>query len=111
MGEDLVLDAELVVPHEGRLHFGELQRRARHRGPNAIRAASERPAYLIVFDVLEAAGTELIARPRTASAARNSRTSSPAACSPPRSRCAPPPQTGQPPWTDSTPPGAPRAPW
>ncbi|WP_331730910.1 hypothetical protein OG933_45300 (plasmid) [Streptomyces sp. NBC_00016] len=47
VGEDLVLDAELVVPHEGRLHFGELQRRARHRGSNAIRAAAERPAYLI----------------------------------------------------------------
>ncbi|MFI5477360.1 hypothetical protein ACIA6D_45410 [Streptomyces cacaoi] len=46
IGEDLVLDAELVVPHEGRLHFGELQRRARHRGPDAIRAAAERPVFL-----------------------------------------------------------------
>ncbi|WP_179202116.1 ATP-dependent DNA ligase [Streptomyces caniscabiei] len=63
VGEDLVLDGELVVPHEGRLHFGELQRRARHRGHNAVQAAADRPAYLIVFDVLEAAGTELIARP------------------------------------------------
>ncbi|MFF3208438.1 ATP-dependent DNA ligase [Streptomyces sp. NPDC002962] len=63
VAEDLVLDGELVVPHEGRLHFGELQRRARHRRSNAIRAAAERPAYLIVFDVLEAAGTELLALP------------------------------------------------
>ncbi|MEU6814118.1 hypothetical protein [Streptomyces sp. NPDC046860] len=29
LGEDLVLDGELVVPRAGRLHFGELQHRAR----------------------------------------------------------------------------------
>ncbi|QMV12126.1 ATP-dependent DNA ligase [Streptomyces lincolnensis] len=62
-GEALVLDGELVVPHEGRLHFEELQRRARRRGRGAVQAAAERPAYLIVFDVLEAGGTELLARP------------------------------------------------
>lgn len=63
LDEDLVLDGELVVAHEGRLHFGELQRRARRRGRSAVQAAAERPAYLIVFDVLEASGTELVARP------------------------------------------------
>jgi ATP-dependent DNA ligase len=57
------INGELVVPHEGRLHFGELQRRARRRGRGAVQAAAERPAYLIVFDVLEAGGTELLARP------------------------------------------------
>lgn len=59
----LVLDGELVVPHEGRLDFGELQRRARRRGRGAAQAAKQLPAYLIVFDVLESAGTELVARP------------------------------------------------
>ncbi|WP_078532519.1 ATP-dependent DNA ligase [Streptomyces hokutonensis] len=63
LGEDLVLDGELVVPHEGRLHFGELQRRAHRRGPSAVRAAAERPAYLIVFDVLQTGTTELLTRP------------------------------------------------
>ena len=61
--EDLVLDGELVVPHEGRLHFGELQGRARRRGRSAIQAAEELPAYLIVFDVLEVAGAELVSWP------------------------------------------------
>jgi ATP-dependent DNA ligase len=54
--EALVLDGELVVPHEGRLHFGELQRRARRRGRSAVPAAAERPAYLIFpvkFSVLK----------------------------------------------------------
>ncbi|MEU0030722.1 ATP-dependent DNA ligase [Streptomyces sp. NPDC006335] len=61
--EDLVLDGELVVPHEGRLHFGQLQNRARRRGRGAVAAAVEHPAYLIVFDVLEAAGVELLDQP------------------------------------------------
>lgn len=80
-----MLDGELVVPYEGRLHFGELQRRARRRCRGAVQAAAERPAYLIVFGVLEAGGTELLARPY-----RDRRaileTSSPATCSPPRSK-------------------------
>lgn len=63
LGEDLVLDGELVVPAAGRLDFGELQRRARRRGRSAVHAAAEHPAYLIVFDVLEVGGTELINRP------------------------------------------------
>ncbi|MFF4260116.1 hypothetical protein ACFY1L_54160 [Streptomyces sp. NPDC001663] len=63
LAEDLVLDGELVVPHEGRLHFGELQRRARRRGRSGIEAAEQLPAYLIVFNVLEISGAELVARP------------------------------------------------
>ncbi|MFE7889253.1 hypothetical protein [Streptomyces sp. NPDC057412] len=43
--EALVLDGELVVPHAGRLHFGELQNRARRRGRSAVQAAADRPAY------------------------------------------------------------------
>ncbi|MFM9540079.1 ATP-dependent DNA ligase [Streptomyces turgidiscabies] len=63
VGQSLVLDGELVVPHGGRLDFNELQHRARRRGVNAARAAESRPAYLIVFDVLEASGTEQLTRP------------------------------------------------
>lgn len=63
LGEGLVLDGELVVPYEGRLHFGQLQHRARRRGHGAASAAIEHPAYLIVFDALEAAGVELLDQP------------------------------------------------
>ncbi|MEU6597890.1 ATP-dependent DNA ligase [Streptomyces flaveolus] len=59
----LVLDGELVVVHEGRLHFGALQTRARRRGRGALQAAADRPAHLIVFDVLEDAGAQLLERP------------------------------------------------
>lgn len=65
LGEDLVLDGELVVPEPGvgRLDFSALQRRARRRGRTAAQAAAEYPAHLIVFDVLEASGRELLDRP------------------------------------------------
>ncbi|MFE7762482.1 ATP-dependent DNA ligase [Streptomyces sp. NPDC057438] len=63
LGETLVLDGELVVPHEGRLDFPRLQSRASRRGAGAVRAAARHPAHLIVFDVLEASGDEQLARP------------------------------------------------
>ncbi|MFB8760578.1 ATP-dependent DNA ligase [Streptomyces nigra] len=47
LSEALVLDGELVVAAEGRLHFGELQKRARRRGRSAVQATAEHPAYLI----------------------------------------------------------------
>ncbi|WP_326779689.1 ATP-dependent DNA ligase [Streptomyces longwoodensis] len=59
----LVLDGELVVAHDGRLHFGELQRRARRRGAGARQAAADRPAHLIVFDVLDTADGPLLDEP------------------------------------------------
>lgn len=62
----LVLDGELVVAHEGRLDFGELQARARRRGPGARQAARSRPAHLIVFDVLETADGPLLDEPYSA---------------------------------------------
>ncbi|MGW0188190.1 ATP-dependent DNA ligase [Streptomyces sp. NPDC003362] len=62
-GLDVVLDGELVVPAHGRLDFGALQHRARRRDRGAAQAATEAPAYLIVFDVLEVDGQELLARP------------------------------------------------
>ncbi|MDT0387849.1 ATP-dependent DNA ligase [Streptomyces dubilierae] len=58
-----VLDGELVVAYDGRLHFGELQRRARRRGAGARQAAAEHPASLILFDVLDTAEGPLLDRP------------------------------------------------
>ncbi|MFG3205311.1 ATP-dependent DNA ligase [Streptomyces sp. NPDC048192] len=63
LGQPLVLDGELVVVHDGRLHFGALQTRARRRGRGAAQAAAEQPAHLIVFDVLEVGGNTLLDRP------------------------------------------------
>ena len=51
-----VIDAEIVVPHEGRLDFGVLSSRLRPRseagGTNIHRLSTERPALLLAFDVL-----------------------------------------------------------
>lgn len=58
----LVLDGELVVAKDGRLDFGELQARARRRGPGARQAALTAPAHLIVFDVLETGNGPLLDR-------------------------------------------------
>jgi ATP-dependent DNA ligase len=53
---DTVVDAEIVVPHAGRLDFGVLSSRLRPRseegGPNIARLAEEHPASLLVFDLL-----------------------------------------------------------
>jgi bifunctional non-homologous end joining protein LigD len=58
---DVVLDAELVVTDEhGRSDFEELRRRALLQRAWLIeRAAAQRPATLIVFDVLGADGEDL----------------------------------------------------
>ncbi|OIV39359.1 ATP-dependent DNA ligase [Mangrovactinospora gilvigrisea] len=61
--EPVVLDGELVVYHDGRLDFAQLQQRARRSARTATRAAAAHPAALICFDVLEHAGTPLLARP------------------------------------------------
>ncbi|MEW1818308.1 ATP-dependent DNA ligase [Streptomyces diastaticus] len=63
IGEDLVLDSELVVLHEGRLDFAALQQRARLGGFRARSVARVRPAHVVTFDLLEADGEELLARP------------------------------------------------
>ncbi|MER7053514.1 ATP-dependent DNA ligase [Streptomyces sp. NPDC000351] len=62
----LVLDGELVVAKDGRLDFGELQARARRRGPGARQAAKSRPAHMILFDVLETADGPLLDEPYSA---------------------------------------------
>ncbi|MFJ9201106.1 ATP-dependent DNA ligase [Streptomyces flaveolus] len=66
----LVLDGELVVATEGRLGFGQLQQRARHRGAGAWQAARTAPAHLIVFDVLDTADGPLLDEPYQARRAR-----------------------------------------
>ncbi|WP_327740630.1 ATP-dependent DNA ligase [Streptomyces nojiriensis] len=63
LGVEAVIDAELVVWHEGRLDFTALQHRARLRGAKAERAAREQPAHLITFDVLEVSGAVLMDQP------------------------------------------------
>ncbi|MFD9069813.1 ATP-dependent DNA ligase [Streptomyces lasiicapitis] len=60
---ELVLDGELVVPHQGRLDFPLLQRRARHTGSGAEAMAAQFPAAVVVFDLLEAEGTVLLNQP------------------------------------------------
>ncbi|MEU3499382.1 ATP-dependent DNA ligase [Streptomyces hundungensis] len=60
---DLVLDGELVVPHQGRLDFLLLQRRARHTGRGAEAMAAQFPAAVMVFDLLETAGAVLLNQP------------------------------------------------
>ncbi|MEU2047711.1 ATP-dependent DNA ligase [Streptomyces albidoflavus] len=63
IGDDLVLDGELVVLLEGRLDFAALQQRARLAGFRARSAALDRPAHVVAFDLLEADGEELLAMP------------------------------------------------
>ncbi len=52
----VVVDGEIVVPHEGRLDFGILSSRLRPRseagGQNIARLAADFPATLLLFDVL-----------------------------------------------------------
>ncbi|WP_307784140.1 ATP-dependent DNA ligase [Streptomyces sp. DEF1AK] len=63
IGENLVLDGELVVLHEGRLDFAALQQRARLGGFRARTAGRARPAHVVTFDLLEVGGEDLLARP------------------------------------------------
>ncbi|WP_242534407.1 ATP-dependent DNA ligase (plasmid) [Streptomyces albidoflavus] len=63
VGEDLVLDGELVVLRDGRLDFAALQQRARLTGYRARSAGRSSPAHVVLFDVLEADGRELLGRP------------------------------------------------
>jgi DNA ligase-1 len=58
MLQNPLINGELVVCGDGRLDFTALQRRLVNP-----RAAAEAPASFLVFDVLEAGGTELRAYP------------------------------------------------
>jgi ATP-dependent DNA ligase len=59
-----VLDGEIVVPVDGRLSFDDLLQRIHPAASRIERLSQERPAVLIVFDLLvDAAGTSLVDRP------------------------------------------------
>ena len=59
-----VLDGEIVVPVDGRLSFDDLLQRIHPAASRIARLSQERPAVLIVFDLLvDAAGTSLVDRP------------------------------------------------
>jgi len=59
-----VLDGEIVVPVDGRLSFDDLLQRVHPAASRIARLSRERPAVLIVFDLLvDAAGTSLVGRP------------------------------------------------
>lgn len=61
LGETVVLDGELVVPHAGGLDFTALQSRLRRHGRQAAAAAAAQPAHVILFDVLQLGDRELLA--------------------------------------------------
>ena len=59
-----VLDGEIVVPVDGRLSFDDLLQRIHPAASRIARLSQERPAVLIVFDLLvDAAGKSLVSRP------------------------------------------------
>ncbi len=59
-----VLDGEIVVPVDGRLSFDDLLQRIHPAASRIARLSRERPAVLIVFDLLvDAAGKSLVGRP------------------------------------------------
>jgi ATP-dependent DNA ligase len=59
-----VVDGEIVVPVDGRLSFDDLLQRIHPAASRIERLARERPAVLIVFDLLvDASGRSLVARP------------------------------------------------
>jgi ATP-dependent DNA ligase len=59
-----VLDGEIVVPVEGRLSFDDLLQRIHPAASRIERLSRERPAVLIVFDLLvDESGRSLVAQP------------------------------------------------
>ncbi|MCE3556306.1 hypothetical protein LWC33_33300 [Pseudonocardia sp. RS11V-5] len=59
LGQDVVLDGELVVWQRGRLDFAALQQRLQPSTAHAGRLATATPAVFVVFDVLAAKGKDL----------------------------------------------------
>ena len=59
-----VLDGEIVIEHEGRLHFDELLQRIHPAAGRIRRLAQETPAKLMIFDLLvDGAGKSLLLQP------------------------------------------------
>lgn len=65
-----VLDGELVVPVDGDLSFDDLLQRIHPAASRIARLAKERPAALIVFDLLQEGAKPLLDTPLTARRAR-----------------------------------------
>ncbi|OEU98523.1 DNA ligase [Streptomyces qinglanensis] len=63
LGEEAVLDGELVVIEDGAVNFAVLQSRARRTGPRAEAAASAHPAHFIAFDLLQLGEEVTMGRP------------------------------------------------
>ncbi|MEJ8632087.1 ATP-dependent DNA ligase [Streptomyces sp. MS2.AVA.5] len=63
LGEDVVLDGEVVIHTGGRLNFSALQHRLNRRPATAARLAVEQPAHFIAFDLLEHQGTNMMTWP------------------------------------------------
>ncbi|MGF1432114.1 ATP-dependent DNA ligase [Kitasatospora sp. LaBMicrA B282] len=61
--ERCVLDGEIVLAHDGRLHFEELQERIHPAASRVRRLAAERPASLIAFDLLALGDRALLEEP------------------------------------------------
>ncbi|MEX2972096.1 ATP-dependent DNA ligase [Streptomyces sp. C184] len=61
-----VLDGEIVIAHDGRLHFEELLERI-HPADSRVRTLAERtPASLVAFDLLALDSSALVHEPQTA---------------------------------------------
>ncbi|MFI1158952.1 ATP-dependent DNA ligase [Streptomyces sioyaensis] len=61
-----VLDGEIVIAHDGRLHFEELLERI-HPADSRVRTLAERtPASLVAFDLLALGSATLVHEPQTA---------------------------------------------
>ncbi|WP_433504792.1 RNA ligase family protein [Pseudonocardia halophobica] len=58
LGENVVLDGELVAWHEGRLDFTAMQQRIHPLASRASQLAMQRPAAFVVFDLLASKGED-----------------------------------------------------
>ncbi|GGT56261.1 ATP-dependent DNA ligase [Streptomyces kurssanovii] len=63
LGEDVVLDGEVVTYTGGRLDFAALQQRLNRRPQTVTRLRAEQPAFFIAFDLLERHGSDLLTWP------------------------------------------------
>ncbi|MEE6267480.1 MULTISPECIES: ATP-dependent DNA ligase [Streptomyces] len=61
-----VLDGEIVIAHDGRLHFEELLERIHPAASRVRTLAARTPASLIAFDLLALDSASLLAEPQTA---------------------------------------------
>jgi ATP-dependent DNA ligase len=63
LGENVVLDGEVVTYSGGRLDFATLQQRLNRRPQTIARLRAAQPAFFIAFDLLERHGTHVLTWP------------------------------------------------